>query len=124
LDARVTTLLCKKKIIVPKSGEMRLGCDLAECSKERCSSKRDVLPVVVVISLDYSRRQNGTLEVVGNFKSFTTENCRVITLAALIVVSALEKSINISCNICMWDRAMVIAYPWFYIIKRTTFHIR
>jgi hypothetical protein len=29
-----------KKIIVPKSKEVKPGCDLAECSKERRSSKK------------------------------------------------------------------------------------
>ncbi|PNF38985.1 hypothetical protein B7P43_G05981 [Cryptotermes secundus] len=64
---------------------MKPRCDLAECSKERYSSKRDVLPMMVMISLDYSRRQNGAPEVVENIKSFTTENYRVIPLGALTV---------------------------------------
>jgi hypothetical protein len=47
LDARLTTLLCKK-IIVAKSKEVKTGCNLAESSKEDCGSKRPVLPMMMV----------------------------------------------------------------------------
>jgi hypothetical protein len=83
------TLLCKH-IVVPKSKEVKPGCDLAECCRHCRSSKSDVLSMMVMIGLDYSRRQSGIPDIVGNIKSFTTENCRAITLAALIVVCALE----------------------------------
>jgi hypothetical protein len=39
LDARLTTLLCKKSIVA-KSKELKTGCNLAESSKDGYGSKR------------------------------------------------------------------------------------
>jgi hypothetical protein len=47
LNARMTTLLCKKKIVT-KSKEVKTRCNLAESSKED-SSKRAVLPMMMMI---------------------------------------------------------------------------
>jgi hypothetical protein len=51
LDARLTTLLCKKKNIVAKSKEVKTGCNLAESSKEGCGSKRTVLQIMMTIMI-------------------------------------------------------------------------
>jgi hypothetical protein len=40
LDAGLTTLLCKIKIIVAKFEEAKTGCKLGESSKEGCGSKK------------------------------------------------------------------------------------
>jgi hypothetical protein len=50
LDARLTHLLCKK-ITVAKSKEVKIGSNLAESSKEGYGSKRDVLPMVMLIKM-------------------------------------------------------------------------
>jgi hypothetical protein len=49
LDARLTTLLCKK-ITVAKSKELKTGRNLAEPSKECYGPKRSVLPVMMMNS--------------------------------------------------------------------------
>jgi hypothetical protein len=50
LEARLATLLCKKKIIVAKSKEVKPGCNLAEFSKEGYGSKRAVLPTTMIMT--------------------------------------------------------------------------
>jgi hypothetical protein len=45
LDARLTTLLCKKTIIVTKSKEVKTGYNLAESSKGGYGSRKAVLPM-------------------------------------------------------------------------------
>jgi hypothetical protein len=50
LDARLTTLLCKK-IIVTKSKEVKTGCNRAESSTEGCGSKRTVLPMMMMMMM-------------------------------------------------------------------------
>jgi hypothetical protein len=49
LDARLTTLLFKI-VIVAKSNEVKTGCNPAEFSKEGYGSKRDVLPMMMMIT--------------------------------------------------------------------------
>jgi hypothetical protein len=51
LDARLTTLLCKKIHIFTKSKEVKTGYNLAESSKEGCGSKRAVLPMMMMKNL-------------------------------------------------------------------------
>jgi hypothetical protein len=46
LDAKLTTLLCKKNIVA-KYKKVKTGCNLAESSKEGYGSKRVVLPVMM-----------------------------------------------------------------------------
>jgi hypothetical protein len=53
LDARLTTLLCEKKIIVAKSKEVKTGSNLSESSKEGYGSKTAVLPEVVMMWIWY-----------------------------------------------------------------------
>jgi hypothetical protein len=48
LDARLTTLLCKKKIVA-KSKEVKSGCNLAESSKKGYGSKGAVSPMIMVL---------------------------------------------------------------------------
>jgi hypothetical protein len=48
LDAKLTTLLCKK-IIVTKSKEVKPGYSLAEYSKDGYGSKGAVLPMVMMM---------------------------------------------------------------------------
>jgi hypothetical protein len=45
LHASLTTLLFER-ITVAKSKDAKIGCNLAESSKEGCDSKRAVLPLV------------------------------------------------------------------------------
>jgi hypothetical protein len=47
LDARLTTLLCKK--IVAKSKEMKTRYNLTKSSKEGCGSKGAVLPIIMMM---------------------------------------------------------------------------
>jgi hypothetical protein len=48
LDARLTTLFCKKEnITVPKCKEAKTGHNLAESSKEGYGSERAVLPMMI-----------------------------------------------------------------------------
>jgi hypothetical protein len=49
LDARLTTLLCKR-ITVAKPKEVKTGSNLAESSKEDYGSTRAVLPMVVMMT--------------------------------------------------------------------------
>jgi hypothetical protein len=49
LDARLTTLLCKK--IVSKSKDMKTGSNLTEFSKEGYGSKRAVLPMMIMMKI-------------------------------------------------------------------------
>jgi hypothetical protein len=49
LDARLATLLCKRKITVAKSKEVKTGSNLAESSKEGYGSKRAVLPMMMMM---------------------------------------------------------------------------
>jgi hypothetical protein len=55
LDTRLTTLLCKKSIVV-KSKEVKTELNLARSSKESCGSKRAVLTMMTsfheVVELD------------------------------------------------------------------------
>jgi hypothetical protein len=48
LDARLTTLLCKK-IIVAKSKEVEIGSNLAESSKKGCGLKTAVFPMMMMM---------------------------------------------------------------------------
>jgi hypothetical protein len=48
LDARLTTLLCKKKITVAKSKEVKIRCNLAESSNEGNGSKMAVFSVTMM----------------------------------------------------------------------------
>jgi hypothetical protein len=53
LDARLTTLLCKKEIVA-KSKEVKAGwsnSNPAEASKEACGSKGAVLPITMTASI-------------------------------------------------------------------------
>jgi hypothetical protein len=50
LDARLMTLLCMQ-IIVTKSKKVKTGCNLAESSMEGCGSKRDNLPMMVMMMI-------------------------------------------------------------------------
>jgi hypothetical protein len=55
LDARLTTLLCKK-IIVAKSKQVKTGSNPVESPKEGYGSKRVALPMLLMIrKLEYSR---------------------------------------------------------------------
>jgi hypothetical protein len=48
LGARLKTLLCKK-VIVAESKEVKTECNLEESSKEGCSSKRVIFPMMMMI---------------------------------------------------------------------------
>jgi hypothetical protein len=48
LDARLTTLLCKK-VAVTKSKEVKTGCNLTESSKEGYGQKKGSFTIVVVL---------------------------------------------------------------------------
>jgi hypothetical protein len=50
LDARLTTLLCKK-IIVAKPKEVKTGCNPTESSREAYGSKRTGLPKLLLLLL-------------------------------------------------------------------------
>jgi hypothetical protein len=49
LDARLTTLLCKKSIVA-NSKEVKTGCDLAESSKDGYGSERAVFPMIMMVN--------------------------------------------------------------------------
>jgi hypothetical protein len=53
LNARLTTLLCKK-IIVAKSKEVKTRSNLAELFKKGYGSKRTVLPMMMIINYSNS----------------------------------------------------------------------
>jgi hypothetical protein len=48
-DARLTTLLCKRKITVAKTKEVKTESNLAESSKEGYGSKGAVLPMMTMM---------------------------------------------------------------------------
>jgi hypothetical protein len=50
LDLRLTILICKK-VTVAKSEEMKTECRLAESCKEGYGSKRDVLPMIMIMMM-------------------------------------------------------------------------
>jgi hypothetical protein len=50
LEARLTTLLCKR-IIVARFKQMKTGCNLAEFSKEGYGSKGAVLPLMMMMMM-------------------------------------------------------------------------
>jgi hypothetical protein len=62
LDARLTTLLCKKYILV-KSKEVKTGCNLAESCNEGYGSKGAVLPVMMIMMNIVSGPNGGTIKV-------------------------------------------------------------
>jgi hypothetical protein len=49
LDARLTTLLCKKTIV--KHKEVKRGSNLAESSKQGYNKKRDVLLMMMMVEV-------------------------------------------------------------------------
>jgi hypothetical protein len=53
LDAEVVILLCKK-VIVAKSKEVKIGCNLAESYKEGYGSERAVLPTTMMMYESYN----------------------------------------------------------------------
>jgi hypothetical protein len=48
LDARLTTLFCRK-IIVAKSKEVNPGCNLAQFSTENCVSEGAIVPLMMMV---------------------------------------------------------------------------
>jgi hypothetical protein len=54
LDARPTTLLCKRSIVA-KSKEMKTGCNLADFSKQSYGSRNAVLPVMMMMMMMMNR---------------------------------------------------------------------
>jgi hypothetical protein len=50
LDAILKNLFCKKNIVA-KSKDVKIGCDLAESSKEGYGSKRAVLPMMMMMMM-------------------------------------------------------------------------
>jgi hypothetical protein len=44
--------LLRKKIIVPKSKEVKIGCNLAESSKEGYGPQRAVLPMIMMMMMN------------------------------------------------------------------------
>jgi hypothetical protein len=56
LDARLKTLLCKNYHC--KIKKSKTGCNLAESSKESYGSKRDVLPMMMMIKYNIIKSYN------------------------------------------------------------------
>jgi hypothetical protein len=55
LDARLTTLLCKK--IVTKCNEIETRVILAESSKQGCGLRSAVLPVMMMMMMIYYKKR-------------------------------------------------------------------
>jgi hypothetical protein len=70
LDARLTTLLCKK-ITVPKSKGVTNGCNLAESSKECYGSKRAVLPMMMMMMTTMNNSSSNNVIAIFYFLIYT-----------------------------------------------------
>jgi hypothetical protein len=73
LDARLTTLLCKKNIVT-KPKEMKAGWNLAKSSKEGDGSKRAVLQIMMMMM------NSDQMEQTMNFTFMSKNKCLLISL--------------------------------------------
>jgi cytochrome b len=81
LDAGLTTLICNK-ITVTKSKEVKIGCNLAESSKEGHGSKGAVLLMMMMMTMMICRKEEaGNMNVDDNFWLNQNEKLQKCTIS-------------------------------------------